>query len=365
MLSDLYPTTVLNLFRQSGADFMETVGNDVLQELVVNILLGENVRSQTEPLTRRRCTEISSGLLYMLIKGSSESPDFLDTIFEEAVLQIDASKKNQIEKRWPAQWSLGLTGKSMDNVLRGDEDARSVYLDILKTNFAESEKRLLRLLGELSGSVRIAGEDTVESQVTWHWFFQLAMCVGCAELAIRGSDKSKYGKLFERLVLGSVLSVLGFKLRDKDKAARVGDFWLSDSNSDRECDATVIVKPGRVARFDIGFIGKGNPEIVRDKISRFARAIEVSGKSHSSKTYIIVDRIPSGKSASTNKLAKTANASVIQMALSYWPRELANELHSQFGWKSGFQGVDNDEEIEKLIKSSMQRIDVHAFLGAT
>ncbi len=126
---------------------------------------------------------------------------------------------------------------------------------------------------------------------------RLTTALGCAALTLRGSDKSIYGKLFERLMLGSVLTILGFQLvkagaiKGKTKV-----FWLSDSTAARESDATVFIELGKLARFDIGFIGPGNSEISKDKLSRYERDLELDGATHTSKTFIVVDRLPqSGK----------------------------------------------------------------------
>jgi hypothetical protein len=124
-------------------------------------------------------------------------------------------------------------------------------------------------------------------------------------------------------VLGSVLTILGFKCVKRSEAnSNAMIFWLSDSESeDRECDATAIITPGKLIRFDIGFIGSGNPEITKDKISRFSRAFEMDGKKTTSKTIIIVDRLP--KKGSTERSAKAIGTEVVQMSHKYWPRELA------------------------------------------
>jgi len=68
--------------------------------------------------------------------------------------------------------------------------------------------------------------------------------VGSQTLTIRGSDKSTNGKLFEKLVLGSLLSILGFTYETTQK---IGErvFWLSSQSEKRESDATLIYKIGQ------------------------------------------------------------------------------------------------------------------------
>jgi hypothetical protein len=61
-----------------------------------------------------------------------------------------------------------------------------------------------------------------QTPLTWKDITRLTTAIGSLTLTIRGSDKSIYGKLFERLILGSVLSILGFQqaLLHKDSCER-------------------------------------------------------------------------------------------------------------------------------------------------
>ena len=74
--------------------------------------------------------------------------------------------------------------------------------------------------GLFSNSNSIAGSNPPRNdpsvELTWEWQTLLAMALGSATLAIRGSEKSIYGKFFEKLILGSVLSVMGFNLSEKN-----------------------------------------------------------------------------------------------------------------------------------------------------
>jgi len=56
-------------------------------------------------------------------------------------------------------------------------------------------------------------EDASGKRVRLNWkdIARLTTAIGSQTLAIRGSDKSMYGKLFERLILGSMLTILGYK----------------------------------------------------------------------------------------------------------------------------------------------------------
>src|SRR5690606_14779641 len=103
--------------------------------------------------------------------------------------------------------------------------------------------------------------------INWLFMIYLLNTIGSQTLTIRGSDKSTYGKLFEKLVLGSLLHVMGFdfqKSGELENPNRV--FWLSSNDDDRESDATLLYEAGKGVRFDIGFIGRGNTEISLDKV---------------------------------------------------------------------------------------------------
>ena len=149
-------------------------------------------------------------------------------------------------------------------------------------------------------------------------------------MAIRGSEKSTYGKLFERLVLGSVLTVLDFKQTGFPPKKLSGVFWLSSKIGEREADATLLIAPGQAIRFDLGFIGRGNPEITKDKVSRFERDLEVNRKRYHSATVIIVDRV--GESSGLEEQAKRAGATIVQMSMSHWTKNLAKLLADRFGY---------------------------------
>lgn len=88
---------------------------------------------------------------------------------------------------------------------------------------------------------------------------------GSATLNIRGSQKSKVGKHFERILIKGLLSLLGFKKNE--------NFWMNvgrDLKVEREADAEVESKRGRI-RIEVGLIAAGNQEVIEDKIGRVGR----------------------------------------------------------------------------------------------
>ena len=171
--------------------------------------------------------------------------------------------------------------------------------------------------------------------------------IGAQTLAIRGSEKSAYGKLFEKLVLGALLCLLGFKYVTPPPEEFKGVFWLSSREQKRESDATLLYDKGKGVRFDIGFIGRGNPEISLDKVTRFEREISFGRSSHFyMATIILVDRI--GKNSRIEQLAQVIGGNIVQMSASYWPQQVARVLHEALGFEHELVDKAPLEEFIKL-----------------
>lgn len=153
--------------------------------------------------------------------------------------------------------------------------------------------------GSLNSEISIGGSQ--KTQINWLWLTYLLNTIGAQTLAVRGSEKSAYGKLFEKLVLGSLLHILGFKhVVPPQEYEKV--FWLSSRAEKRESDATLLYELGKGVRFDIGFIGRGNPEISLDKVTRFEREISLGRSKFFMATIILVDRI--GTNSRIERMAK-------------------------------------------------------------
>lgn len=355
VLSSLFPEDFRPLLKATGRELIDRIGPELLRQATVQILLGHNIRTQTEPLTRQRIAEISGALLALFHRGSRELDSFIERLSELAEAEIGATDH---ERTWPARWALGITGKGVQNVLRSDPQFLAEYVQSFERAVNSAAENLRRSFGELHLSLRLAQQRSTDD-VSWNWvhLLRLVTAIGCAELTIRGSDKSRYGKLFERLVLGSVLEILGFRPRAAPSPDVTAVYWLTDARDERECDATAIIRPGSVARFDIGFIGIGNPEIVRDKLSRFARQFEEHGQRHGSTSFIIVDRYPTGPRASSVELARKSGAVLIQMSMSLWPVELARQLESTVDYRHPLAQMDA-AAAEHYIRSSLSKVDL-------
>lgn len=352
---DYFPASARVLLTGGGKQFVERIGVTAIREVIFKLMLGENLRIQTEPLSRRRIAQVSGALVAMFLDGHLKDTEFSKKLSQLALDQLRSSSKNDNAKVWPAQWLLGLTGKSVQNVLRSEPEAFAQYIVDFEEAIREAAEKCRTELGDLKMTLGYLQDDTGRKvELDWVAITRLTTAIGAQTLTIRGSDKSIYGKLFERLVLGCFLTLIGFERVDQaaNKKDR-GVFWLSDSKGDRECDATILVSPGKLGRFDIGFIGPGNSEISKDKLSRFAREYELSGGTSSSVTFIVVDRLP--KTGKTEAAADKINAEIVQMGMQYWPRVLARRIEERLGWKHPLSEMP-DTKIQEFLQKELECI---------
>lgn len=161
-------------------------------------------------------------------------------------------------------------------------------------------------------------------------------------------------------MLGSFLSILGFeRVNPATNSKTENVFWLSDSSDFRESDATLLLSPGKLARFDIGFIGPGNSEISKDKLSRYAREIEREGTKYNSVTFIVVDRLP--QTGKTQQAAKEIEAEIIQMSMQFWPKVLAERLGTRLGFQHELQKMP-ESEIADYLERKLAPVAIEDFL---
>ena len=283
----------------------------------------------------------------MFLKGSIEDKEFLKKL--PSLSAEELKKRPRKEVRWVLEWLLGLTDKAFQNVLRDKANEIDQYAKKYIGEIEQIVDLCEKDYGEITVIVKLKNGQKVE--VDWNFIIQLLGTVGAQTLAIRGSEKSTYGKLFEKLILGSVLALLGFRLVSKERITDFNKvFWLSERKEKRESDATALIRAGQGVRFDIGFIGRGNPEISLDKVSRFEREIELGRQKHYMATFVLVDRI--GERSRIVELAKKIDASVIQMSMSYWPKLLALELKEKLKYESELASIP-DAEISKYLREKL------------
>jgi hypothetical protein len=244
------------------------------------------------------------------------------------------------------------------NVLRDDPQALSKYRDRYINACQEAIADCEREQGVLSGSLEL--DSGLKAEVNWLFLTYLLNTIGAQTLAIRGSEKSAYGKLFEKLVLGSLLHILGFKHKRPEAAKQLHRiFWLSSQGERRESDATLLYQAGKGVRFDIGLIGRGNPEISLDKVSRFERELSLGRSTWYMATIIIVDRI--GRKSRIEELAKGIGGTIVQMSMGYWPQQVALELERALGYKHELAHMEH-EKIGEYLRSGLDQVPLEDFV---
>ncbi len=356
-LSELLSPSALELLSASGSELVQQIGLDVVRGVVLDILRGRNLRDSTEVLTRRRIAALNLATLNLFLSGSSLSDNFI-TRLPDLAQEILSRKRVDKAERWLAQWMLGLTDKAFQNVLRDDPQTLLEYRERYVRTCQEVITAHTQEYGALQGQIQLS--SGLKAQINWLWMTYLLNAIGAQTLAIRGSEKSAYGKLFEKLVLGSLLNILGFKHILPPPQEFEGVFWLSSRGERRESDATLLYKPGKGVRFDIGFIGRGNPEISLDKVTRFEREISLGHSTYYMATIILVDRI--GANSRIEMLAQEVGGTIIQMSASYWPKQVAQVLHKSLGFKHAILSMDNGQ-IEAFLQKQMKTVPLQDFIG--
>lgn len=355
--SDLIIPAAKSLVESTGVEFVRQIGIESTREVVFDVLCGRNLRDSTEMVTRRRLALLNGAFFAMMLQGETRWPGFIEKMPAFAALRLEKGGLDKTEK-WLTQWAMGLTNKAVQNVLRDEADAIERYRQDYVRACLDAVENLSKTHGELSGEAVLRGDIHVE--LSWQLMVYLMSAIGSQTLTIRGSAKSTFGKLFERLVLGSMLSILGFQMvPPKSPANDKHVFWLSDRGEERESDATLLFELGKGVRFDIGFIGRGNPEITLDKVSRFERNVELANSHWYMSTIIIVDQIAKG--SRLRQRASKLGGVVIQMSGSYWPQQVARELKEALGFEHPLVDMPVDK-IADYIRSELHEVDLEDFV---
>jgi hypothetical protein len=357
-LSELMSPDALQLLSASGNELVNYLGMDVVRGVVFDVLTGRNLRDSTEALTRRRLAALNLATVELFLHGSARSSDFVEQL-PNLALEILSRKRLKQSEKWLAQWTLGLTDKGVQNVLRDSPDNllryRDQYVETCHAIIADHEAAH----GELRGWMELS--PGVKAEINWLLMTYLLNTIGAQTLAIRGSEKSAYGKLFEKLVLGSLLHILGFRHVTPPLQDLEGVFWLSTQGEKRESDATLLYEAGKGVRFDIGFIGRGNPEISLDKVSRFEREITLGRSRWYMATIILVDRI--GSNSRIVQLAEAIDGTIVQMSAGYWPQQVAKELNRAVGFQHELVNMDRGQ-IDAFLKRKLNEVPLEQLIGA-
>jgi hypothetical protein len=244
-------------------------------------------------------------------------------------------------------------------VLRDDPNRIAEYRDQYIETCREVIEGYTQEYGELTGHIELS--SGLKAELNWLLMTYLLNTVGSETLTIRGSEKSAYGKLFEKLILGALLHVLGFRhILEGEPGAYKRVFWLSSRGTKRESDATLLYEPGRAVRFDIGFIGRGNTEISLDKVSRFERHLELNDEHWYVSTIIIVDTI--GPGSTIVALAESIDGCIVQMSGAYWPQQIARELSRSLGFRHPLLDMKHSE-IRGFLAERMRDAPLEDFIG--
>ena len=298
----------------TGNSIMAGMAEREFRELIVSCLTGSNPRIYTETWAVSKVfLGVFTGIQQMFEAGKRDDPDFvLDApIRAAAALRAHhtaarrAAARLQTEDRVLCEWICNLTGKGWDNILQANPDNLTAWADSLRD------------------AVQAYAHGDAESHI-------VNMTLYNASLSKKGGLKSAMGNLFESLLLFSGLSACGLPyVREPDafSACRTLAFTL-DTNEGRQSDAQIrtgLAQPADVF-IDIGFIGKGNPEIIADKTQRFGN-LEGGGAAPLEGTLVIVSAVPETEEAQlVVRQAQLLGAVVITMSGNNWVAELSQSL---------------------------------------
>jgi len=341
--------------KTTRSDFTKLIGSDGTKDIIKNVLLGGNVRDTTEFITQRRLLNSYAATLSLFTEN-------LGTLTNDIEAYTKFVTKDLLSSRGNAKildlWLLGLTKKGLDNIVRTELNIKE-YQESFSTSFSDCLDSITEEFGKLSGNL-VLGDK--ELPVSWETLMLLNIAVGAQTLSIRGSSKSMNGKLFEKLVLGTLLSIIGFEYRATPPIVVCKEdrlFWLSNMDeNERETDATLICN-GIAISIDIGFIGRGNPEITLDKVTRFGAYKSIGGVDHTMSTIIIVDTV--GQRSDLFNKAARVNGFVLQMKDKDWVLSFAKLLCDKFGIELLLAEIELDQ-LPDYIDQEIQKIKIEPFI---
>ena len=93
IIYDLFPENSRVLLTGSGKEFVQRIGEDVIRNAVLGVLKGENLRTQTEYLTRSRISQINTALIVLYLHGLMTIDEFSENLSTYASDQLRHAKK--------------------------------------------------------------------------------------------------------------------------------------------------------------------------------------------------------------------------------------------------------------------------------
>ena len=352
---DNYNDLGKNTITSTRADFTKSVGIEGTKDIIKSVLLGGNVRDVTEFITQRRLLNSYASLFKLFSEDLSSTST---NISEYTQLISEDLKKAKNDERIFDLWLMGLTKKGFDNIVRGKENIQQ-YGDSFAFSTQEAICDFEEQFGTLSGKLKLGDK---EIDVNWATLSLMFIAIGSQTLTIRGSSKSMNGKMFEKLVLGSLLSIMGFTycvVPPTSISPEQKLFWLSNMDeNERETDATIVYNSIAIS-IDIGFIGKGNPEITLDKVTRFGTYKQFGGINHDMSTIIIVDTV--GENSDLFNKASRVNGSVLQMKHIDWVVQFSNLICEKYNITHPLQKIEQ-VNLQAFLTQELEKIDVSKFL---
>jgi hypothetical protein len=293
----------------SGNSIISEMSSTEFRTMLIECLTGRNPRIHTENWAQSRVFHgVFTGIQEMYASGLKTDPKFITNAPNVASLYLKNhhERKKRLEKNdvLLCQWVCNLTSKGWDNILQ----ANSQNL--------------------------ITWGNSVKESVNWVKYGDLEtnlinMTIYNASLAKKGGLKSAMGNLFEPLLLFTSLRACGLKFVTEElyDSAKIPCFVLN-VNEGRQSDAQIKTTLSNTSKIDIdiGFIGKGNPEIIADKTQRFGNLLG-GGKKPLEGTIIIVSAIPETEGAQlVVRQATILGAKVVTMSGCNWIYELSKIL---------------------------------------
>ncbi len=209
-----------------------------MKQMAIQMLLGNNYRLITENNTKSKLMLTYIWLTDVINNAKNEfGEDWKSAIVKD----LSNIRHRTVEQNNLLFWIAGLTKKTSDN------------LGIKKNDFAVVIEELQSYIGDLLHKI----DRYEDMDKAW-----LLMMAGSATLNLRGSDKSKLGKILEGVLIRTMLTILGL---EENK-----NFWMNidrDAEVDRETDCEIQTARGRI-RVEVGLISSGNQEVIEDKINR-------------------------------------------------------------------------------------------------
>src|SRR5271170_5517967 len=93
-LTQYIPELGLSLTKYSGGKFIDSVGRDIIKNVVSSILCGGNVRTLTEGLTQRRISLSNAAMLIAYLKASKNIKDFQNRLPQLVSNELKVAKLN-------------------------------------------------------------------------------------------------------------------------------------------------------------------------------------------------------------------------------------------------------------------------------